>query len=274
MIKFFSILFFILFIFFLPYVINFISISRHFTKPVCTLSKLKKRALLLRLWWDLPRRYILDKYTLNPNKFYLKGVHIICGCQGSGKTITLTYILMQLKSKYPNLKIKTNYFYKYQDEPITHWKDIVSSTNGEYGEIDVLDEIQNWFNSLQSKDFPPEMLQEVTQQRKQVKCIFGTSQVFMRIAKPLREQIDYIYLPHTFMGCFTVVKVCKPDVSQLDGTSVKYKTCKWFCFVHNDKIRNAFDTYKKIETLSTDGFIDTSSQLSNIHVDFSVLDND
>lgn len=274
MIKLIIVLILILGVITAPFIINFILLSRKYKLPQSHLIKLKKRPLLLRLYWDFPRRFVLDKFTLNPDKFNLKGVHIICGVQGSGKSITLTYILMQLQKKYPNLKVKTNYFYKYQDEEINHWKDIVSSTNGENGEVDVLDEIQNWFNSLQSKDFPPEMLQEVTQQRKQCKCIYGTSQVFMRIAKPLREQIDYIYLPHTFFGCFTVVKVCKPDIDKLDGSTEHYKTCKWFCFVHTDELRCAFDTYRKIEKLSDVGFIDSANQLSNQTIDFSFLDNE
>ena len=78
--------------------------------------------------------------------------------------------------------------------------------NGIYGEIDVLDEIQNWFNSLQSKDFPPEMLTEITQQRKQTKMILGTSQVFSRLAKPIREQTYMLYEPTTLFWLFNICK--------------------------------------------------------------------
>ena len=66
---------------------------------------------------------------------------------------------------YPKLKIATNYYYTHEDYHINHWKDIINYNNNKYGVIVVLDEIQNWFNSLQSKDFPPEMLTEITQQR-------------------------------------------------------------------------------------------------------------
>lgn len=185
----------------------------------------------------------------------------------------MTYLLRKYQYIYPNLVIKTNYSYKHQTSSIEHWKDIVDSTNGEDGEIDAIDEIQNWFNSLQSKDFPVEMLQEVTQQRKQCKCIFGTSQVFMRIAKPLREQIDFIYIPHTFFGCFTVVKVVKPDVSQVEGSCEKFKFHKMFCFVHDDELRNSFDTYKKIQMLSESGFKPTNEHLINQqNLDFSMLE--
>ena len=145
--------------------------------PKCELNRVKKRNFFVRLFYDFPQRFVLDKFTLNPNVFREKGVHVICGEQGSGKSITLTYLLLKYLEEYPKLVVKSNYGFVYESAPIRHWKDIVDSNNGENGEIDVLDEIQNWFNSLQSKDFPPEMMTEITQQRKQRKAIFGTAQV-------------------------------------------------------------------------------------------------
>ena len=222
--------------------------------PKCNLNKIKERNFFVRLLFDFPKRFILDKFTLNPNVFKEKGVHVICGEQGSGKSITLTYMLLRFMAQYPNLCIKSNYGFIYENAPIRHWKDIVDSNNGEDGEVDVLDEIQNWFNSLQSKDFPPEMMTEITQQRKQRKCIFGTAQVFGRISKPIREQITYLYEPSTLFGCITVVRKYKPIVSNQDGVVDSKKLKGIFFFVHNDEIRGAFDTYKKIQSMSEDGF--------------------
>lgn len=125
-----------------------------------------------RLLIDLPKQMVLDRFNFDPNEFREYGVHIIAGKQGCGKSITLTYLLNRYVEMYPMLKIATNYYYKDEDYHISHWKDILNINNGKYGVVVVLDEIQNWFNSLQSKDFPPEMLTEITQQRKQRKVIF------------------------------------------------------------------------------------------------------
>lgn len=222
--------------------------------PVCNLRKEKKRSALVRIFYDFPKRFVLDKFTLNPNAFKEKGVHVICGEQGTGKSITLTYLLLKYIRQYPNLRVKTNYGFIHEDEPIMHWRDIVDSNNGEDGEIDVLDEIQNWFNSLQSKDFPPEMMTEITQQRKQRKCIFGTAQVFGRISKPIREQITYLYEPITLFGCITIVRKYKPIVSNQDGVVDSKKLKGMFFFVHNEEVRESFDTYKKIQAMSKEGF--------------------
>ena len=112
---------------------------------------------LKRILIELPRQIILDRFNRDPDHFPEYGVHIIAGKQGSGKSITLTYMLLRYQKMYPKIKIKTNYYYEFEDARIGHWKDVVNGTNGIYGEIDVLDEIQNWFNSLQSKDFPEQL---------------------------------------------------------------------------------------------------------------------
>lgn len=203
---------------------------------------------LKRIFIDLPRQIILDRFNTDPDEFKEYGVHIIAGKQGTGKSITLTYLLNRYQEMYPNIKIATNYYYKNEDKHISHWKDILNYNNDKYGVVVCLDEIQNWFNSLQSKDFPPEMLTEITQQRKQRKIIFGTSQVFSRVAKPIREQTYMLYIPVTLFGCLTFVRKYDVEIST-DGLadSKKYRGC--FFFIQNEELRNNFDTYRKIEKL-------------------------
>lgn len=128
-------------------------------------------SIIKRLVKDFPKQFVLDLFNKDPDEFQEYGVHIIAGKQGSGKSITLTYMLLRYQAMYPKIKVATNYFYTNEDKHIEHWKDIINYNNDKYGVIIVLDEIQNWFNSLQSKDFPVEMLTEITQQRKQRKMI-------------------------------------------------------------------------------------------------------
>lgn len=218
---------------------------------------------LKRLFIEFPKQFILDKFNNDPDEFKEYGVHIIAGKQGSGKSITLTYLLLRYQEMYPKLQVITNYYYTNENSHISHWRDLINYTNDKYGVIVVLDEIQNWFNSLQSKDFPVEMLTEITQQRKQRKMIIGTSQVFSRIAKPIREQTYMLYEPTVLFGCITFVR--KYDVTtDVDGqaSSKKYRGC--FFFVQNEKIRNSFDTYRKVENLSQEGFKSENEQIRNI----------
>ena len=221
---------------------------------VGTYHRMNHGSFFKRLFWDFPKAFINDLYNRDPDFFKPYGVHMIAGEQGSGKTVTVAYLLLKYQDMYPKLKVKTNFNYRYQDGEINHWKALVNSNNGTLGEIDVIDEIQNWFSSLQSKDFPPEMLSEVTQQRKQRKMIMGTAQVFGRVAKPLREQVFLLYEPITLFRCLTIVKVSKPVISATDGLADKKKFKGLFFFVHNKRIRECYDTYRKVEKLVEDGF--------------------
>lgn len=222
----------------------------------------KTESILKRLFWDFPKQFWLDRFNRTPDSFNMFGVHIIAGEQGSGKTITLTYMLESIRKQYPKCIIRTNYNYIHEQESIKDWRQLCGNNNGVYGQVEVLDEVQNWFNSLASKDFPPEMLTEVTQQRKQRKVIFGTSQVFGRVAKPIREQTTYLYEPLTIFGCLTVVRLYKPTISA-DGLTDKKRLIKLFFFVHNQELRNVFDTYRKVENLVETGFKAEEQQIRN-----------
>lgn len=264
------IIFIILVLFSIPYVYYFIKYSKSGLKKKKVKNTYKKESFLKRIFLDIPKCFVYDILTRDPEYFPEFGVHIIAGKQGCGKTLTMTYLLEQYKKKYPKIKIKTNYCYSGEDSSITSWKDIVSSSNGVYGEIDSIDELQNWFSSQQSKDFPPEMLQEITQQRKQRKIVLGTSQVFNRLSKQLREQTYLLYEPHTFLNCITVVLKFDPIIKADSAVTTEKKFRGCFFFVHNEKLRGSYDTYKKIQTLAKDGFIQSPLNTTETNINIKV----
>lgn len=216
-------------------------------------GKIEKTSFFKRLFIEFPKRFALDYFERDPNHFNEYGVHVFVGEQGSGKTTAVVHKLLQLQKRFPQLIVRTNMDYKYQDASLNHWKDLVQNNNGELGQVEVIDEIQTWFNSNQSKNFPVEMLTEVSQQRKQRKMIIGTSQLFNRMAKPLREQVNFVHCPMTLFGCLTIVRVTKPKFWN-DEKQIFTRFIKTYFFVHTEEIRNAFDTYQKIERYSETGF--------------------
>lgn len=221
-------------------------------KRIAKKGSVKKISKFERLFLQLPWQIVQDVYSHEDYAFQENGFHLIVGEQGCGKTITVVYLLKRYKEEYPQLKIRTNMAYKEEDGVIENWRSLVLNNNGVQGQIDVLDEVQNWFNSLESKDFPVEMMQEITQQRKQRKMIMGTSQVWQRVAKPIREQVKYVYKPATLFGCLTIVGKYKPQIND-EGSLDALKFRGAFFFVHTAELRNAFDTYKRIETISLKG---------------------
>ncbi|MCM1334594.1 MAG: hypothetical protein NC084_00050 [Bacteroides sp.] len=129
-------------------------------------GKVKVRGIFRRLFLDFPRQFILDRLNYDPDEFDMYGFHLFVGEQGSGKTVSVVEFLHRIKGRFPACRIATNFDYIGQDDAITSWRDLIFNNNGIYGQADVIDEVQNWFSSNQSKDFPPEMIQEITQQRK------------------------------------------------------------------------------------------------------------
>lgn len=220
------------------------------------ISEYKAISFFKRIFYELPRQFWLDKFNAVPGEFKEYGLHLFCGEQGSGKsTGVVDLLLSRWKKMYPKLKVYTNMEYKYEDGKISHWKDLLDEkrNNSVYGVVNVIDEIQGWFSSLQSKDFPPEMLSEISQQRKQRKVILGTAQVFGRVAKPIREQTSFVYLPFTIAGCLTIVRVSKPIYYDEQSFTFK-KYIRTYFFVHTPEIRNSFDTYKRIQNYKKQGF--------------------
>lgn len=233
--------------------------SQHYNQPLNSVK------LLL---WDFPRRLVKDWFSCNPDSFDTYGVHLFCGEQGSGKTLAAMHFIKLIQERNPCCRICSNIDINFQDGKINHWSDILNNNNGENGQVIFLDEMQNWFSSNESRDFPPEMLTEITQQRKQRKIVVGTSQVFTRVSKPIREQITLLYKPMTIAGCLTVVRVYKVRLND-DGTVNKMKMLRFYCFVHDDELRSCYDTYEKVERLSIKGFQPRSEQLGGAPVSSS-----
>lgn len=157
------------------------------------------------------------------------GFWAFCGLGGSGKTLSIVNYLLKIQKKYPNVKIYTNFNYKYSDGEITSWRDLLDKTNinvyeitrKEYdkrikwgqkhvfmcldgsnriiykkrindGIIYGFDEIHLTFESTKWQDAPSNLLDYISQQRKLHKQIVSSSQVFTRIDKKLREQTNFV----------------------------------------------------------------------------------
>lgn len=185
--------------------------------------------------------------------FGYKGLVIFEGRQGSGKTISMIQFARQMQQEFPIAKCITNLGYTKQDDELDHWKKLTDYSNDKYGVICVMDELQNWFSSNQSKDFPPEMLQVITQNRKNRRIILGTSQNFYLLAKAIRSQCTEIRQCITLLGCLTIVRRLEPILDS-DGNVKERKLLGFYFFVHDKDLRDSYDTYKVIESLSKSGF--------------------
>lgn len=187
----------------------------------------------------------------HPGYFRPDGLLIFCGAQGEGKTLSAVDYVKKLSWDYPRAIICTNVDIKGLNPlcKVVEYQGLESLTsieNGYYGVIYLIDEIHLEFNSLESKNIPIEVMIEVSQQRKQRKHIVGTSQQFMRLAKPLREQVKNLVICRKMFGCMQFNKLIDGStITERDGhirMEIK-KRCIWF---HSPEMYDSYDTYKKM----------------------------
>lgn len=185
--------------------------------------------------------------------FRPSGFQVYIGRQGSGKTISAVRHMLELKKRYPqaivvtnlNLNVKWDYRqFSTVDELVQLLVDV---QNGKYGVIYLIDEIHTYFNSLESKGIPSYIFTEISQQRKQRKLIIGTSQLFMRIAKPFREQCDNMISCDTWFGVFTRNRAYDGMTLEVDydGSLIGDIRRKGY-FWHDRELRSSYDTYQKV----------------------------
>lgn len=188
----------------------------------------------------------------HPEYFDPEGLLVFCGPQGSGKTLSAVQYCRKVLAEYPACIFVTN----------VQITGLPSSTQViEYDGIDTLSDVQNGyagvlylidelhleFNSLESKNISIEEMTEFAQQRKQRKHIVGTSQVFMRLAKPLREQIKRVVLCQNYFGLVQ-------HNTEIDGTTaveengkLKAQVVGNYWWVHTPDLYGSYDTYAKMK---------------------------
>lgn len=120
-------------------------------------------------------------------------------------------------------------------------------SNGEYGVVYFIDEIHLELNSLESKNIDIEVIIEISQQRKQRKKIIGTSQIYFRLAKPLREQIFDIVICKNFFGCLQYNKSVDGFKTREENGKLKYEVKHRTFYFHTYEMYNRYDTYAKMK---------------------------
>jgi len=230
-------------------------------------------------------RYRIQFAREHPDYFDPDGLLIFVGGQGSGKTLSAVNYVYRLLAAYPECKLVSNLALR--DFPIVTFEDwkqnngiVVKSKrekeeafaryvaennvfefrdnddfkryyNGEYGVIFLVDEIQLYLNSLESKNINIEVVTQISQQRKQRKHIVATSQVFGRMAKPLREQFSCVVYCRDYLGdmlqCNSLIDRDSMIGDDSTGTNISGEVIKKFWFWRQPEMFARYDTYRVIE---------------------------
>lgn len=244
-------------------------------------SRLNIRGLLdcLRFKRDFAREH--------PDFFEPCGTCIFCGAQGYGKTLSAVDYVNRVLNDFPlavlvtNVRLRTRPYNAFLLPPVGKtgsWKvismddgeEVTSESilsgqhkavtieywgldtlkyvnNGEYGVVFFIDELHLELNSLESKNIDISVMVEISQQRKQRKHIVGTSQIFMRLAKPLREQIKDIVLCQNYFNFFQFNKVIDGETSTESNGKLHADVKKRWFFFHTPDLYQEYDTFAKMK---------------------------
>lgn len=184
--------------------------------------------------------------------FPYTGTQVFCGRQGTGKTISMVYQLQKIMKKYPKAKVVSNLelnvefpYIKVHD--INELGNALSEVNnGKYGVIYAIDEIHTYFNALDSKNIPSYIFTQISQQRKQRKLIMGTSQLYLRMAKPFREQCDTLIMCRCLFNKFNICYVYDGASLEEDFGKLNGQLLKVGFFWQTPLLRDSYDTMQVI----------------------------
>lgn len=235
--------------------------------------------------------YKKEFFKKNPSYFPYDGSIVFTGPQGSGKTLSGVNYVCELLSSYPNARLCTNtnikdfpivdfekwlfhysksvrlnfeslsddyknkilndYYYINRIFPFYGGDDLKRYNNYDEGMIYFIDEIQLYFNSLESKNISMDVITEISQQRKQRKHIVCTSQVFGRLAKPLREQFNAVVVCKCLFNCFQYNRFYLQEDLKSDDDYMHFQgRCdKINFFFHRPSMYDNYDTYFKVQNL-------------------------
>lgn len=195
--------------------------------------------------------YYTAKYLVdNPQYFRPDGIWVFCGPQGSGKTLSAVQTARKMADEYPEAKVISNVDFTLSDGakpyPFTDYAQLSSEDNGIAGLIFVLDEIHVLWNSLESKSIPISDMSALCQMRKSRRVILGTSQVYGRIAKPIREQLKYVITCHNYLHILQHNVVCDPvETVERNGTINPMVLFERWWF-HSVELYQSYETMQKI----------------------------
>lgn len=222
----------------------------------------KNESFFYKLFYKLPKQIVDDLFNKDPDFFSYQGCVIFEGRQGAGKTISMIEYARRMQHEYPRALCTSNLGYTKENVELEDWRMLLNYKNDIYGVIVIIDELQNWFSSNDSKNFPPEMLEIITQNRKNRRILLGTAQNFYLLAKAIRSQATEVRRCSTLFGALTIVRRFEPILDS-DGNVKEFKRLGSYFFVHDKELRESYDTYKVIKRLSKVGFQDKPQDISS-----------
>lgn len=196
-----------------------------------------------------------EKWKRPPKKQFPTGSRVYKGHQGMGKTLSMVKDAEKLLEEFPkaqvfsNVKIEGLKNFHYIDED---WKlkKALEYKNGADGVLIILDEAHLYFNKKSGISL--DVLTCISQQRKDRRKIFFSTQIWEEMDISLRKQVAEIVDCRCIMGKFQWNKVLDGHTLSYNKIEGEYQAKKLYSIVfkHSENLYKKYDTFQKIVTNS------------------------
>lgn len=199
------------------------------------------------IYWDTFK----EKFKRPKKPVFPSGSRVYKGFQGSGKTISCVAYAFYIQKLCPNAVIFSNIHirglknYHYFNDNLGLSKALEFS-NGLDGVLVLIDEAHLFFNKKDGISL--DVLTAISQQRKDLRRIVFTSQIWEELDISLRKQVKEIVSCNCFLGFLQFNQVSDGETLTYDKLKNEYvaKKIRFEVFKHNNKLYNAYDTRQKI----------------------------
>lgn len=200
----------------------------------------------MKIYWQTFK----EKWQREKGKKFPVGSRIYIGHQGMGKTLSMVEDIIQLRKEFPkcliygNLSINIPNYYKIESD--NDLKYALAVQNGDAGVAVVLDEAHLFFGK--KTGIPLEVLTSISQQRKDRRKIFMTSQIWEELDISLRKQVKEIVKCRNFFNFIQFNRVQDGYSLHYDKLQGEYVADKLYTYIfkHNIRLYRCYDTYEKI----------------------------
>lgn len=185
----------------------------------------------------------------------------ICGGQGKGKTITAIKTIKERLEEYPQAKFITNveikgiknktYYFRNSNELVEILKEVIKPEE-RIGYLIFIDEIHVVLAELFGRT-DPIFLTFLSQQRKLSINIIGTSQMYNKLPRVIRDylrQSGQIILCNNFLKAIQVNKrLNMEDIEENSKNNLVWKGCKLEIYFHTIELYESYNTFAVISQI-------------------------
>lgn len=197
-------------------------------------------------------KWVIIDILRGKDKLKLFGIWAFTGYYGEGKTMGCVNFAKSLQTKYPHrdIKIYSNIMVEGQVKRVESWEEVLSLPKNS---IFIYDESQSdW--SCNNRDFPEDLLRQITQCRKRQLAMFMTSPVFTRMNINIRESVNFVVVCHNIMGAdrwFTYDFYRREEYEAHMESKLKLRMNRLFreSLIATDDVYKQYDTVEEVKTI-------------------------